>query len=327
MKLHTGGSYSFSPIDGDRDAQAASFVFEATSAVEVEKLLEAMYVEPSLRLVDGRLAYCITLPDRDPTPWSIPIKPDDIGRIAAGALRTSTCPTLIRCGETDFDLHEFVCHLEHDWSGRVARALASFGRGELEQAMELLHAVTADNPLGVPAAHHVLGRCYRTLERPPEAIVHYLRSVRASTDGDANLLPYAAGPLSDMGVAFKRLGEVKKAIHCFIHSLHLRPNHPEALLTFFSLFPNDESLVLFGAARALAIGSRNDMVGHYLLNYASARERDLAVLLAMAKAMSREIDLSDWPFRSPQFGRLEAFERGLFGDGEDGAPPAPSALN
>jgi tetratricopeptide (TPR) repeat protein len=286
-----------------------------------------MYFEPSLRLVNGRLAYCITLPDRDPNPWPIPIDPDDVGRIAAGASRTKTCPTLIRCGEQYFDLHKFVRHLEHDWSGRVARALASFGRGELEQAMDLLHAVTADNPAGVPAAHHLLGRCYRTLERPPEAIVHYLRSVRASTDGEGNLLPYAAGPLSDMGVAFKRLGEVKKAIHCFMHSLHLRPNHPEALLTFFSLFPNDESLVIFGAARALAIGSRNDMVGHYLLNYASARERDLAVLLAMAKAMSREMDLSDWPFCSPQFGKLEAFERGLFGDKENGSPPAPDALN
>jgi tetratricopeptide (TPR) repeat protein len=328
MKLHRifrGGTYGFRPVAGRGEAPVFTLLGDDPAAIEAA--LSGMYVEPSLRLDDdGELAYCVALPDRDPMPITIRIARADLPRAAAGAAAAG-CLTEVRCPDRVFDLSDASRGLEQDWSGRVARALAFFRAGELEPATSLLHEVSREHPKSIPAAHHLLGRCCRAQNRLLEAIAHYLHAVRAATDQDGELLPYAAGPLSDMGVAFKKVGEVGKALHCFMSSLHLRPNHPEALLTFFSLFPTDEKLVLYGAARVLAIGGRDDLVGHYLLNYASASERDLAVLLALARQMSLDLNLLSWPFSSAQLGRLDVFERGLYGRGNESTPPATGALN
>ena len=99
-----------------------------------------------------------------------------------------------------------------------------------------------------------------------------------------------------MGVTYKKLGELGRAVHCFMHSLELRPNHPEALLSFFSLFPSEEKLVLFGAARVFAIGGRDALDGVHLL-------------------------LDAVEFHSEEFARFSAFERGL--ERAEAPPQAP----
>jgi hypothetical protein len=114
-----------------------------------------------------------------------------------------------------------------------------------------------------------------------------------------------------MGVAFKRLGHPDRAIHCFLHSLSLRPNHPEALLSFFSLLSSDETLVLFGAARVMAIGGRDQMVAEYLANYAAFSKGNPEALLAEATRLSLKMDLEVWPFRRDELALLNHFERGL----------------
>jgi tetratricopeptide (TPR) repeat protein len=332
MKLErffTGGTYSFCPVEGG-DGEVPCFVFEASDAGAVERALQAMYVEPSVRFdTSGELAYCLTIPDRDLRPWAIPVRREDLARLAAAAATARSCPTLIACGERIFDLQPFTKALTHDWSGGVARAILAFGRNDLAQAMEELKAIAAGHPDSIPSAHHLLGRCFRSLDRLEEATACYRRAVRAAVDSEGRLVPFAAGPLSDLGVAFKRMGDTARAVHCFLHSLHLRPNHPEALLTFFSLFPTDEKLVLYGAARVLAIGGRDELVGSFLFNYGSARGRDLGVLLALARQMSLELDLLEWPLDNPKFASHEEFEKRLE-DGpppDEGAPPATGTLN
>jgi hypothetical protein len=51
-----------------------------------------------------------------------------------------------------------------------------------------------------------------------------------------------------------------KAAHCLLHALHLRPNHPDALLAFATLFPVTDALHIYALGRVLAIGHHHDRV-------------------------------------------------------------------
>jgi len=319
-QLFFGGGLSFCAVGG-QGVEVPCFTFNTRDLSRTREFFRGMYVDLSVRLrPGGGLAYCLDLPDRSVEPWSIPVAGPELDRLRREAALFDSCPTRVRDPEgACLDLMPFVAGLKHDWSGRVAQGLSALGREETDLAAGLFRQVADENPCAIPAAHHLLGRCLRICERLDEAVGCYHAAVRAAASPSGDLVPFCAGPLSDMGVAFKKKGDAARAVHCFLHSLHLRPNHPEALLTFFSLFATDDKLVVYGAARVLAVGGRPEMVMQYLANYGAFAGSDPALLLALATNLAGRMDLTRWPLGRKDFGRLDAFERGL-----DSPPPAPS---
>lgn len=307
-ELFAGGECEW---PGRRGAATARFTFRVNDFERVERLFGGMFVELSVRpLTAGGIAFCLDVPDRDLGTWSVPVREGDRIKLARGR-GTCTARVVSERGARVLDLAPFAEGLAHDWSGRVAEAYADLACGKPKKAAEALAPVAA-RAGAPPCAHHLLGRCYRSLGRLEEAIESYRAAVRAGAE-DNKLRPWAAGPLSDMGVAYKRQGDAARAVHCFLHSLHLRPNHPEALLSFFSLMAVDDHYVVFGAARVLALGGHEELVDEFLEGYASAAGRPIAGLRAETARLAKQVDLADWPLRRPGFGRLDTFERGLEG--------------
>jgi hypothetical protein len=285
------------------------FTFHVRDLGRVQQLLRGMFVELTVRTGPrGALAFCLDVPDRNLGPWAIPVREAVRLKLARGK---GDCQARIEGdgGELVY-LSSFCDGLVHDWSGKSAQAFDRLASGDPETARELLVTVAA-RPAPPPSAHHLLGRCLRALGHTEEAIASYRAAVRASCDGEGRLAPWAAGPLSDMGVAYKRKGDPARAVHCLLHALHLRPNQPETLLSFFSLMALDESYVLFGAARVLALQVDGELVDEFLESYSGFSGRDARQLRAEAQRLAAKIDLLEWPFRRPGFGKLASFERGL----------------
>ncbi len=303
-ELFAGGECAF-PRRGGR----ARFTFYVSDLARAERLFEDMYVELSVRArSDGGLAFCLDVPDRDLGSWLIPLHDAELLKLGQGP---ADCEARLRAdgGTRSLDLSPFCVGLRHDWSGGVARAFCDLARGDVEGSARRLAPLVARRD-AVPGAHHLLGRCHRAAGRLSEAIACYREAVRACAGEDGKLRPWAAAPLSDMGVAYKKQGDAARAVHCFLHSLHLRPNHPEALLSFFSLMALDDTYVLFGAARVLALGG-GPLVDQFLSSYAEFAGKDPAGLRARAEELAPGVDLGAWPFRRAGFGRLASFERGL----------------
>ena len=149
----------------------------------------------------------------------------------------------------------------------------------------------------------------RVATHPPRILFLY-GSLRARSYSRL-LAEEAARILSDMGVAFKKLGMSGKAAHCFLHSLHLRPNHPEALLTFVTLFPQTEALVLYGLGRVLAIGGHGAQVEQVIAGIASARGLAPAALRDKVDGAATRVDLAHWPLARPDLAQYSTFHEGL----------------
>ncbi len=322
-----GGSYELREQGG---VTIPVFTFHAPDLARAEAVLKDMYVDLDVRFNQaGRLAYHLGVPDRQLAPVAIPIAEQDIPRVIAGAALLNTCVTVIIDGHGGIvDLERFYVDLEHDWTRNYATGLREFQAGNFAAAITPLQFLV-DTESRAPAVHHLLGRCHRARGDLNAAVHHYLGAVRnaCSTTGD-RMLPTAAGVLSDMGVAFKRLGMNGKAAHCFLHSLHLRPNHPEALLTFVTLFPQTEALVLYGLGRALAIGGHEALIDQVVTGIASARGRDPTELRGKVDDAATRVDLAVWPLARPDLAQYSTFHAGLERLGMHGHAndPAVSAL-
>jgi tetratricopeptide (TPR) repeat protein len=310
-ELFLGGGYSF--VGGDPELPC--FYFGTRDLTATVRLLRGMYVDLSVREgEDGSLAYVLDVPDRQVRPWAVPLHARDLPKLDRAARLCDLCPTVIRDEEgLLLDLGDFAEGLEQDFTGRVARGMTALAREEQGRAAELFSAVAADRREGVPAAHYLLGRCLRDLGELERAESSFLQSIRNAADlGTGQLIPFAAAPLSDLAVLYKHQGKVERAVHCFLHSLALRPNQPEALLSFFSLVGSDQALVLYGAARVLAIGSgRDSLVRDYLSGWAQRSDADPEHLWAHAQALAPSVDLVRWPLGGEVFRSLARFERGL----------------
>jgi tetratricopeptide (TPR) repeat protein len=310
-ELFFGGGYSF--VAGEPELPC--FYFGTRDLAQTARLLRGMYVDLSVREGEGgSLAYVLDVPDRQVRPWAIPLHAPDLPKLERAARLCDLCPTVIRDQEgLLLDLGDFAEGLEQDFSGRVARGLTALASGELGRAAELFAAVAADRVDGAPAAHYLLGRCQRDLGELEQAETSFLQAIRNAADvGTGQLIPFAATPLSDLAVLHKHQGETARAVHCFLHSLALRPNQPEALLSFFSLVGSDEALVLYGAARVLAIGpGREGMVRDYLAGWAERSGTALEHLWTRAQALAPSVDLVQWPLGGEVFRSLGQFERGL----------------
>jgi tetratricopeptide (TPR) repeat protein len=306
LELFAGGDCEWPA----RRGAPARFTFRVRDLSKVTELFHGMFIELSVRPIrGGGLAFCLDVPDRELGTWSIPVREGDRLKLARTA---GECGARVACNGDALELAPFASGLRHDWSGKVAQAFAALSSGDPDAARRSLRPVCARSE-APPAAHHLLGRCYRALGVLDEAIDCYRAAVRQSADEAGLLHPFAAGVLSDMGVAYKKQGDPARAVHCFLHSLHLRPNHPEALLSFFSLMALDDSYVVFGASRVLALGGRDALVDEFLASYASFAKKSARALRADAERLAQKVDLTQWPLRRPGFGRLAAFERGLEG--------------
>ena len=310
-ELFLGGGYNFAP----GDPELPCFYFGTRDLASTARLLRGMYVELSVREQEGgALAYVLDVPDRQGRPWAIPLHAPDLPRLDRAARLCDLCPTVIRDEEgLLLDLGDFAERLEQDFSGGVARGMTALAQGEVESAAELFASVARTRPEGTPAAHYLLGRCQRDLGELEPAKASFLRAVRNAADpGTGLLIPFAAAPLSDLGVLYKHQGEAARAVHCFLHSLALRPNHPEALLSFFSLVGSEEPLVLYGAARVLALGpGREALVRDYLAGWAERSGTAPDQLWAHAQALAPSVDLGRWPLGGEVFRSLMRFESGL----------------
>lgn len=314
-----GGSYEFHTW-GEHESPV--FSFQTADLPRAAALVRDMYIEFDVRLDRaGNLAYCLSVPDRGVEPAMIPVKPADVPHVADAALALRACPARLVDGRGGaLGLDRFTEGLAHDWSGAYARALHDFYGGRPDQAIATLSA-PALAAARVPAVHHLLGRSHRARGDLAAAVPHLLEGIRhaGAPHGD-KLLPAAAGILADLAVVFKKLGMTGKAAHCLLHALRLRPNHPEALLAFATLFPATDALHVYALGRVVAIQSRGPTGhgdGHDLRVRECADGLSLATgtpvadILRQADEAAARVDLATWPLARPDLGLRTSFFAGL----------------
>ncbi|MGC4117731.1 MAG: hypothetical protein QM765_24880 [Myxococcales bacterium] len=288
--LFTGGSYNFKD-------QIPVFNFRVSDQAAALALFKGMYVELQVRNDSkGQLAYVLSVPDRALPPWAIPIDPDHRATLSQGAKEVDHVVTYVQCpGPKTIDLNEFAADVEHDWSGRYGRASDLLAAKKVDEAYAIAAELVDDCHDRLPVAHHLLGRCLRAQNHLPEAIGCYRTAVgMLKKKREKTFLPSAAGVLSDMGVAYKRSGDAARAACCLTWALSLRPNHPEALATFVTLFKECDALVVHACARMLALG-RDKLAEQISTGYAAEYKKDGAKLLAIARHASKDLDLTKWP--------------------------------
>lgn len=304
-----GGSYEFHTW-GEHESPVFSFL--ATDLSRAHTLVRDMFVELDVRLDrSGRLAYHLGVPDRQFDPTGIAVTPTDVARVVASADVLRACPARIVDGRGGvINLDRYTEGLAHDWSGAYARAVHDLLGGRPDQAIADLAQVHGDSR--APAVHHLLGRAHKARGDLSAAIPHLLASVRhASADHGDKLLPAAAGPLADLGVTFKKLGMTGKAAHCLLHALHLRPNHPGALLAFATLFPATDALHVYALGRVVAVGAHQDRVRECADDLAGATGVPVADILRQADDAAMRIDLATWPLARPDLGHSRTFFEGI----------------
>lgn len=288
--LYSGGSYTFKD-------QLPVFNFRAADWQAALALFKGMYVELQVRNdAKGQLAYALSVPDRGIPPWSIPIDPDHRAMLSQGAKEFGHVATYVQCpGPKTIDLSEFSADVEHDWSGRYGRASDLLAAKKLDEAEAIAVELADDCHDRLPIAHHLMGRCHRAQNRLPEAIACYRTALgMLKKKREKTFLPSAAGVLSDMGVAYKRSGDAARAACCLTWALSLRPNYPEALATFVTLFKENDALVAQACARMAALG-RDKLAEQIATGYAAEYKKDGARLLAIAKHAAKDLDLAKWP--------------------------------
>lgn len=317
-----GGSYEFHTW-GEHESPV--FSFTTTDLPRAAALVRDMFVEFDVRLDHaGNLAYHLGVPDRMFDPVGIPVRQADLPHILETTAALRTCPARIVDGRGGaLNLERFTADLAHDWTGAYARALQEFTAGRHDQAIGILEPVAAGSR--VPAVHHLLGRSHRARGDHGTAVPHLLEGVRhaGASHGD-KLLPAAAGILTDLAVAFSKLGMAGKSAHCLLHALHLRPNHPAALLAFATMFPATDALHIYALGRVLAISSHGPSGLHDAGNHhhrvrvrecaeglAQSTGTAVAEILRKAEEAATRVELATWPLARPDLGHRKSFFDGL----------------
>lgn len=298
-----------------------AFVFAAQDLSLVRRLLAGMYVELSVRRnEDGQLAYQLSVPDRGSDVWEIVLAPEDVPRLEEAG-RDTDCLARITAGSAHIDLARFTAGIRHDWSGRFSDALRSFFEGHVDEAQKILDTLSRKRP-DWPQARHWLGRCHRQRGSLDQASAHYRAALGLfSVGGKKAFPPLAAGILSDLGVACKKMGDLDGAAVCLQWSISLRPNHPEALATAATLLAANEAIFMDALARIIAIGRRDELAEQLADVYARSMGRDRDALLSKARSMAEGFDLErGLPFVDPPL-TPERFFAQLDG-GSSKVPPA-----
>jgi hypothetical protein len=312
--LLSGGSLSF-------QQDVPVFVFATRALDAAQNAIKHMVVEFDVRFdFRGELAYHLDVPDRGLPPVAIAIPPGQLARAERGASMMNVCPTFIRDqAGGSLDLSRFCMDVTHDWSGNYARANRAFVlEHNVDSALKGLYGLQRVVGEHMPvAARRLLGRCHRELGQLDESITHYKIALSCACESmQSRFLPVAAGVLSDLGVAYKRKGDLPRAALCLLHSLQLRPNHPQALLTFAATLL-EPALVTHACARVLVIGGHRELVVSLLKNVAEVRGVEAESLLQQAEALVPRIQLGDWPLARAELERHDLFCEAL----EQGKPP------
>jgi tetratricopeptide (TPR) repeat protein len=307
-----GGALQF-----QNDVPVFGFVADR-SLGEVQAALDHHYLELEVRFdAAGALAYHLGVPDRELGPWSIPVTAEQARRAARGAAMMNVCPTFIADGSgAKLDLSPFCMDLVHDWDGGYARALRAYQARDAAAA-SALDGLLHDEHAPI-AAHRLRARLYREQGDLPSAIARYRVGLRLAVDAmGVRLLPVAAGVLSDLGVAYKRADDLGRAEACFWHSLALRPNHPQALLSLAATLGR-EDFARHAAARALAVQPRLRPLVESLLTNLAPVLGPPAAALARADDDAKAVDLAEWGWSQGDLGTLASIEAAL-----DPKPVAP----
>jgi tetratricopeptide (TPR) repeat protein len=296
-QLYKGGKQDWAEAGG---MELPVFLFFVTDIAATKKIIDGMYIDLDVRFNKKQdLAYHLEVPDLKMNPWAITIEPSQLERTAEAASMLNICMTMIMQPNGDsVKLTEYFEDLTHDFSGTYAGAHEAFAHGNISLTELLLTPLTEANPDSLPAAHHLLGRCYRAKNDFATAVQHYARGAKAATHTKGHFLPRASGILSDMGVSYKKMGEEAKAAHCLSHSLRLRPNHPSALGTYFTLFGSWEEGFIYCMTRIAAIGSDPEFVKIVAQSAGGALGRAPGQLESEANAAARNVDIARSPIGS-----------------------------
>lgn len=298
---------------------APVFTFVAKDVREVEARIENHFVSFDIRYIAGgqKLAYHMGVPDLRLDPAAIAFSERDAFYMSGGQMVNGGIRTLVVDDKgRELRLDRFTTGLYHELTRIYANAHGAFIRAEAEPdvrdemlalAVKILAEVT-EAESRYPAAFHLMGRCFRARGDLNGAVYYYQEAIRhATVDLGDRLIPWASGPLSDLGVALKKLGDERRARWAFRHSLRLRPNHPEALLTLGTMCTDDPPLLGHVIARVIAIGGRDDLLDGFVKNVAAAGGASSESLLAQGKADASKIDLATWPFANAEFDTYEHF--------------------
>ena len=318
-ELFVGGKQGWATSSG---IELPTFAYYVSDVAALRQRLVRMYVALDLRFTDKReLGLHLQVPDIGIGPWVIPLDKAQIPRIEKQFKILSTCPVVIAGKDGDsISLADTVTDLTFDWSGAYAQALDAFMAKDIAAARAALEPLVAQNPSTLPAAHHLLGRCYRAQNDLVTAIEHYRRAVRAATHTMGHLVPYAAGTLSDLGVAYKKLDQLAKAEYCFRHSLSMRPNHPSALISYFTLLGVWEQGLDYALTRVVAINDKA-LAMELATMIGQALSREPSSVLAAAIKKSLGVNLAEPLFDLGAF-KAEDFFTGL--DAVSGDPVRPA---
>ncbi|NEO88039.1 MAG: tetratricopeptide repeat protein [Spirulina sp. SIO3F2] len=302
-------------IDTATDQEIPVFTFIVEDISTVKALFQDMYVNFDIRWnSQGKLAFHLDVPDRNMIPWAIPINPTDMEHLQQGAAALNLCLPIVQNDQGEsIDLKKFAWDVTYDWSQTYAQAHQAFTENSLTTAKQLLLQCLAENPQPAPAVYHLLGRSVKGLGELDQAIDYYVKAIALTRDATGTtLLPKAAGILSDLGVAFKQKGDLPRAIHCFLHSLTLRPNHPAALITFATLFTRTPGLMTYCLARVMVIDPRNAWLPTVIQNCARSVKLTPEQLLTRVRLGVRWAeDLSHWPLARPELKTYQSFKAGL----------------
>jgi hypothetical protein len=283
------------------------FLFRVPSVPDAAHLLEHQYVETDVRHTrDGRLAYHLDIPDRRIPPLAVPVRPEHVEAVARAAATFDWCvPQLVDDAGATLDLGSFTKDVVHDWTGTYARAHEHFMADRYREALATLAPLLRDGTR-VPAVHHVAGRCHRHLDELEIACAHYERGLHhcVATVTRA-FLPRASSILSDLAVALKRCGRDRPAVWRLLHSLALRPNHPEAIGTFVTLVPRPD-LVVHGLARLIALGHAS-FVDPVVANVSRTTGIDARAYLERAREVAPRLDLGTSPLVRAGLGEADVY--------------------
>ncbi len=157
----------------------------------------------------------------------------------------------------------------------------------------LLHSLELHVEKYGPATglYYEMGYLNRLAENWDKAIDCYRKEIRFGLKSDG--LPGIGGvrALNNMGVVYKKLGDLKLARHCLVLALSINPNYFEALVTLAGLM-EQEHVAMSCLARAFAINSA--YAGHPQLFRGAADfwQRDAQLITQYIQHEASQMDLS-----------------------------------
>lgn len=256
--MSSGGTYM---LEMEGPYKVPVFTFHAVDLAAIERLLTEEVVHFEVRRQNGLFTYYLFFPDLGLQPPGIPVRNDDVLHVAAGQeIRGGITTRVTDARGCSLSLDAFTQGIKHDWSGLhddARRALEQLRGGaipsaELEQPLRTLRSALADLDSRELGGHLLVGRWLALRGDGGGAIDAFYRAVeggRASWT-DPRLLPAAAEPIAELGLAYAEQKMDAAARICLEHALHIRPKYAAARSVFARLTATPAEALDLAAVRA-----------------------------------------------------------------------------